>query len=304
MNSKRVESDNKSLNRNKTKSYTESQSYLCKFSLQVTNETQVVKHLNLEKFKTQKCIKNCEDIKQCPYYHSCSDKRRSTTHYEYNPQICHFGVNCLKKDKCPFTHNKFELNYHPLRYKKKYCKHLFDAKGCDYGVYCAYAHFDEELSIDLIHGYDFDDDFMIFKYKTEFCPFEKDHKVEKCVYAHSWEDYRRNIIVFPYSNCLCPNMEGDEDDSFDGKCEDENECQYAHGQFEVDFHPLNYKKKNCSKLNCDQVFCPFLHGDETRRFLKVAKMDNFYIFPYNRVLPGKIVKTKSFFNAKSPNIVY
>lgn len=298
----------RSLNRSnkdsKPKSYTESQSYLCKFSLQVTNEIQVVKHLDLNKFKTTKCTRNCDNIKQCPYYHSSEDQRRSPEVVDYNPQVCHFGLNCLRKDRCPFTHNKYELNYHPLRYKKAYCRHLFDDKGCAYGPFCSSAHFDEELNIDLLHTYDFDDDFLIFKYKTEFCPFVKEHNLKKCVYAHSWEDYRRNIILFPYSNTPCPNIENEDEESFDGRCEEENDCQYAHGTYEVDFHPLNYKKKNCGMDKCEKVFCSYLHGEETRRFLKISKMDNFYIFPYNRVLPGKMVKTKSFFNAKSPNIVY
>jgi len=297
---------NKSRNESQSlnQSQNQSQTYLCKFSLQVSNNTSIIKHLNLERYKTTKCPEDCGNIKNCPFYHTLADKRRILSQVDYNPQICHFGINCLRKHKCQFAHNKYELRYHPLKYKKKYCKNLFDVSKCKYAKYCSDAHFDEELSCDLLHYMDFDDDFMIFKYKTEFCPFNMEHNFEKCVYAHSWEDYRRNIILFPYSNVACPNVEANDDNSFEIRCENENECQFAHGVFELEYHPLNYKRTYCAKKDCEMLFCPFAHADEKAKFDKIAQLDNFYIYPYNRILPGKLVKATSFFKSESENIIY
>lgn len=301
MSSSKEKSDTRSQNR--SNSQNQSQSYLCKFALQVSTNTAIIKHLNLERYKKTKCPEDCGNEKNCPFYHTLSDKRRNLVQIDYNPQICHFGINCLRKHKCPFAHNKYELGFHPLKYKKKYCKNLFDVSKCKYGKYCADAHFDEELSCDLLHYMDFDDDFMIFKYKTEFCPFNMEHNFEKCVYAHSWEDYRRNIILFPYSNVTCPNVESHEN-SFDVRCENENDCQYAHGIFEIEYHPLNYKRTKCPKGDCNLPFCSFAHREEKAKFDEIAQLDNFYIYPYNRILPGKLVKASSFFKAESQNIIY
>lgn len=280
-----------------------SQSYICQFSLQVSDNNLIIKHLNLERYKTTKCPENCGNIKKCPYFHTLADRRRDLREVDYNPQICHFGINCLSKHKCPFAHNKYELNYHPLKYKKRYCKNLFDISQCKYGKYCADAHFDEELNCELLHYMDFDEDFLIFKYKTEFCPFNMEHSFEKCVYAHSWEDYRRNIILFPYSNVACPHVE-DADSSFDVRCEDENDCQFAHGSYELEYHPLNFKRTVCVKNDCDGLFCAYAHANEKTKFDHISQLDHFYIYPYNRILPGKLVNTASFFKSESENIVY
>ena len=46
------------------------------------------------------------------------------------------------------------------------------AKGdCLYGKYCAFAHSDEELKIKNLHKMKIDIDFLLFHFKSEFCPF-------------------------------------------------------------------------------------------------------------------------------------
>ena len=60
---------------------------------------------------------------------------------------------------------------------------------CDFGSLCAFAHSDEELSIDLLHLMEHDTDFYMFHFKTVWCPFNDDNKThirEKCEYAHNW----------------------------------------------------------------------------------------------------------------------
>ncbi len=275
------------------------QSYMSKFSLQLSQNKSIIKHLNLDKFKTELCKnENCDNIKLCPYYHSNSDKRRNISEVKYLPRMCQFGKNCLKKAKCSSSHNKYEINYHPNNYRKKYCKHILDPSRCQYQIFCAKSHSPEELKLELLNFLDFDDDFSLFKYKTEFCPINWEHNYNKCVYAHSWEDFRRNIIKFPYSHIPCEQIDPEK-----GVCKNLGNCHFSHGWFEFEFHPLNFKKKKCDQEECERAFCPFLHPGDSDRFVEISKLKNFYIYPYNRIYPGKISNTESFFEKASENII-
>lgn len=277
----------------------ESNSYLCKISLQLSSDQSVVKHLKLDKFKTEHCpkSKSCENHQQCFYYHSNADKRRSPAECKYMSTLCEFGMNCLKKT-CPYSHNEYEKAYHPNQYRKIYCTNILKQEKCPMGDYCANAHSDSELKVELIHTMERNDDFFLFKYKTELCPIHFDHNYDKCIYGHSWEDFRRDIMKTPYGTTLCRNWEDE------GKCPEGQKCDKAHGQNEIEFHPLNYKRLECQYgSNCKRVYCGYLHPGDSTRFLEIAKKDKFYIYPYNRILPGLFVQTQSIFNKKSENII-
>lgn len=58
---------------------------------------------------------------------------------------------------------------------------------CSYEKYCAFAHSEEELKIKLLHKMTIDIDFLLFHFKSEFCPFQKiQHDKFSCVYAHNY----------------------------------------------------------------------------------------------------------------------
>ena len=107
---------------------------------------------------------------------------------------------CPKGDQCHLAHNTVEKFYHPEMYKAKFCESYSDpSKTCEYGEYCAFAHNESEISIDLIERFDRDHDFYTFHFKTQWCPYqEKDHNREQCVYAHNWQDYRRKPYLYSY----------------------------------------------------------------------------------------------------------
>ena len=42
---------------------------------------------------------------------------------------------------------------------------------CEYGRFCSFAHSEMEIGIELIHNFEFDEDFWVFWYKTVWCPF-------------------------------------------------------------------------------------------------------------------------------------
>lgn len=58
--------------------------------------------------------------------------------------------NCQNKN-CLFVHNHMEQLYHPDNYKKKFCLSFINKKKCIYKNFCAFAHNEEEIKINLIN---------------------------------------------------------------------------------------------------------------------------------------------------------
>ena len=130
------------------------------------------------------------------YHDEMKDRRRKLG--TYRSERCQNMIKqkrkpCIVGDTCPYSHNTVEEFYHPEKYKAKFCESFLGKnQQCDYGEFCAFAHADQELSIDLIKLYEQDSDFYMFHFKTAWCPYEeKDHQRELCVYAHNWQDFRR-----------------------------------------------------------------------------------------------------------------
>ena len=75
------------------------------------------------------------------------------------------------------SHNRVEDFYHPEKYKSKFCQSYPDKiYSCDYGDMCAFAHHENELSVDVLEKMEKDSDFYMFHFKTVWCPFsDKEH---------------------------------------------------------------------------------------------------------------------------------
>ena len=96
----------------------------------------------------------------------------------YTPDLCEVqnSDKCVNQDQCQMSHNRVESVYHPEKYKSKYCtKYPKNLHKCDYGDYCSFAHSTKELKTRLIHKMMKDADFYMFYFKTEWCPFNKEH---------------------------------------------------------------------------------------------------------------------------------
>ena len=39
-------------------------------------------------------------------------------------------------------------------------------------------------------------EFYMFYFKTEWCPYNTEHNKAQCVYAHNWQDFRRKPHLF------------------------------------------------------------------------------------------------------------
>lgn len=254
---------------------------LCKMTLCNTKSTPLIseskdeiKHLNLLNFKVYRCEKtNCADLKSCPYFHSGADRRRDMIRHKYVSDLCENisrGLVCPFHDTCKYSHNHFESLYHPTKYKKRFCNSYPDKlETCKYSQFCSYAHSEEELLVVLLHNYVYDRDFYLFLYKTQFCPFSYiPHNRASCVYAHNWQDLRRNPAEARTKPFSCPNWK---QKTFllhysDG-CPYGSKCEFSHGWKEADFHPANYKRIKCEKKGCHKSdACPQFHTEADKRY--------------------------------------
>lgn len=149
-------------------------------------EGPLVFYLDLKGFKTKQCqTPNCKNSKICFNFHQEEEMRRNTV---YSSVICVGGCN---QENCSKAHNMNEKLYHPETYKKRYCMDAIQGKTCQYFQFCSLAHSDLELGIKPLHLMKIDIDFLLFHFKSEFCPFNKFHHDKfQCVYAHNWQDYK------------------------------------------------------------------------------------------------------------------
>lgn len=221
----------------------------------------LTQHLNLDVFKVLPCQNQLpHSNNKCPYYHNQNDMRRSSN--IYSSQLCEQGTECLSQGQCPKCHSKTELLYHPDNYKTQFCRAYFEKNQCKMDIFCPFAHFEDEIQIELLHQMKPDIDFFLFYYKTVVCPFYwKKHDTEKCVYAHGSADFRRNPHLFFYEpnecfyyteNILCPYG---------------NYCKNAHSTKEIEFHPIKYKTRICNQTFCkNRETCSFAHDRKDYRF--------------------------------------
>ena len=83
---------------------------------------------------------------------------------------------CFQKDSCVLSHSRVERLYHIEKYKTTFCiKFPKLLHECDYGEFCSFAHSMRDLKSRIVHFMSKDADFYMFYFKTEWCPFNKDH---------------------------------------------------------------------------------------------------------------------------------
>ncbi|EAR97145.2 zinc finger CCCH type domain protein (macronuclear) [Tetrahymena thermophila SB210] len=260
-------------------------------------EEYLLEHLELSIFKIQPCPnQNIQhNHKQCQYYHGLKDRRRVGTNYSHDPCqfIDSFGANCPLGDKCPKSHNKVEQLYRPDKYKTKFCTYYpNNCKSCEYGIFCSFAHSENDINTELIHNYEYDVDFYIFYYKTVWCPFNYiNHDRGMCVYAHNWQDYRRkpHSIEFGYEPDGCeswnPNSFITE---YEIGCPNKQNCKKCHGWKELEYHPKIYRTKPCQQQPCPKgKACPYYHNiQEKRNLSNNIQSELFRYAPRNRITKG------------------
>lgn len=213
------------------------------------------------------------DHRCCPFYHSERDRRRFVfvdgASAAYSAEPCNEQFDdprvCPRGDSCGFCHSTAELLYHPDFFRKRLCH---QAKRCPRGRFCAFAHSRQELLVphfSELEETDPSEDFITWRFKTQWCPIGGPHDWENCVYAHTYRDWRR-VPSLGYSSRPCPHWvqsvtTGPPELSYENRCPRGMGCPLAHGAKEQLYHPQFYKTSPCSEANCKRgALCAFTHG--------------------------------------------
>ena len=229
--------------------------------------------IDINTFKVFPCAqKSYHNHKQCIFYHYPRDRKRlgpissnQTCEYFKNPGSCPRG------DACPKDHSMVEQLYTPDNYKTKFCAHYpNNVDRCEFGVFCSFAHSEDEIKIQLIHKLDQENnEFYMRYYKTVWCPYNLvNHDKTSCVYAHNWQDFRRSHRDFDYEAKACQNWKVSQFVKIyeDGKCSSMYGCRECHGWKELEYHPMMYKTRCCMLKKClGGRVCPYYHNELDRR---------------------------------------
>ncbi|XP_049817864.1 putative E3 ubiquitin-protein ligase UNKL isoform X3 [Aethina tumida] len=113
----------------------------------------------LANYKTEPCKRPprlCRQGYACPQYHNSKDKRRSPRKFKYRstpcPNVKHgeeWGEpgNCDGGDMCSYCHTRTEQQFHPEIYKSTKCNDVQQSGYCPRGVFCAFAHVEQEMGV-------------------------------------------------------------------------------------------------------------------------------------------------------------
>lgn len=227
----------------------------------------------MRSFKTQLCPQDAamsHDRRCCAFYHCSRDRRRGidskATTYSAEPCPAQFDDSriCPQGDACPKAHSSAELLYHPELFRKRLC-HL--AKRCPRAQFCAFAHCRAELLVPHFgEGLEAQppEQFILYEFKTQWCPIGGLHDWESCVYAHTYRDWRRTPRI-GYSSRPCPHWSrsvaaGAPRVGYQQRCPFGFRCPMAHGAKEQLYHPQFYKTSPCSDPGCHRgALCAFTH---------------------------------------------
>ncbi|CAD8119949.1 unnamed protein product [Paramecium sonneborni] len=274
------------------------------FSQQIQSQIKV-EHLDLEFFKIHPCkLIGNHNHKHCPFYHYGKDRKRIGV--EYSADLCKYIEHnsiCPYGDNCNRAHNRVEQLYRIDNYKTKFCSFYPNhIQQCDYGKFCSFAHSEADITIELIHNLEYDDDFFIFYYKTVWCPFNlTQHDKSLCVYAHNWQDFRRKPQLYNYYPQSCQNWNANEYiTEYSSGCPDAFSCSKCHGWKELEYHPILFRTKQCINQNCNKQDCSFYHHIQERRFNEQFSQSRmFKIVPRNRIIQNVFkVRERSLHNSQ------
>lgn len=237
-------------------------------------------------FKTEPCTQDAQgnhDRRSCAFFHCARDRRRplkTQGPHKYSAEPCPDEFDderiCPLGDNCPKAHSTAELLYHPELFRKRLC-HL--AKRCPRAQYCAFAHSRGELLVPHFgEGLEAQppEQFILYEFKTQWCPLGGFHDWENCVYAHTFRDWRRTPRI-GYCSRPCPHWTrsvsgGAPRVSYLERCPHGFNCPMAHGAKEQLYHPHFYKTSPCSDAGCHRgTLCAFTHED---RDVRCVECDN------------------------------
>ena len=123
---------------------------------EIRSEYYIPSEFNPLTYKTHKCPLNllCKlPVNQCLNYHDNKNDRRRPFQ-TYNAEFCENvfnlkakklikGKTCPNNDDCKKCHNKFELMYHPDKFRKIKCPLIKKGRKCENRLICPFIHDDD-----------------------------------------------------------------------------------------------------------------------------------------------------------------
>ncbi|KAH7668585.1 CCCH zinc finger domain-containing protein [Dioscorea alata] len=105
------------------------------------------------------------------------------------------------------------------------------------------------------------DEFLMYDYKIQQCSRSRSHDWISCPFTHKDEKAkRRDPRKVPYAGIACPDFK------LHNQCPRGQNCQYAHGVFELWLHPSRYRTRLCEDgVLCLRRICFFAHSKKQLR---------------------------------------
>jgi hypothetical protein len=176
--------------------------------------------------------------------------------------------------------------------KRRFCSTFPQVGKCKQGAQCLYAHSREEIlgpvcSADEEALENVTPDFFMWTYKTQWCPIGSFHDWQECIYAHNYQDYRRDPRL-GYSTVVCPDWEKvNRDPKYQSRCPRGFACGFAHGAKEQLYHPAYFRSVLCND-HFHGKRCP--RGRQCAFFHKKKEKRSFPPWPdHGEVIPEAIV---------------
>jgi len=161
--------------------------------------------------------------------------------------------------------------------KVRFCASYPNVSQCRRGAACAFAHCRDEVQTPLLSKEEEEHKesaltqaFFTRKFKTMWCPMGAQHEWQNCVYAHTYQDARRQPSI-GYGPQPCPYWsKKDIRCAYAQRCPLGLRCPYAHGAKEQLYHPKYFKTVTCrdmkSQHGCPRgSLCAFYHSRSERR---------------------------------------
>ena len=204
------------------------------------------------------------------YYTNEKNRRRKLMKYpnggfNYIPIKC--GEDQCNNNNCPYSHNEYEMEYHPLFYKTKYnsqgsqgylektANNLLD----DFRIIYNYKNENiinllkllDEKKIAKISFRDYYknkiNSFDIKTFKTLECPSVKNgitcpKDSHLCYYYHTPSERRRPPTLYRYTNEMCPDQTYKSNGKVKSNCKNGDFCNLCHSRYEYYYHKLFFGK--------------------------------------------------------------
>jgi hypothetical protein len=230
--------------------------------------------------------------RECPHGPGCAfahSQEESAFHpARFKTELCK-DESEHDADQCPYAHGEADLRRHaPSRYgytentgyvppqvpKRRFCFSFSQSGACRYEKMCLFAHDRKDLTVatctEAEEKLDGDAQFWSYRYKVHWCPIGLPHDWSVCVYAHNFQDARRDPRI-GYGAPACPHWvrksaEG-KDLEYTARCPNGFACAFSHGAKERLYHPSVFRTSKCefSRSKCPRgQLCAFYHDDKQR----------------------------------------